>query len=657
MVSLSLLLATPALIFWLWLVILPASVAKLCPEKCRCDAGGYYVECSSALLTAVPLIHLTYVRVLRLSYNEITLLENNSFVSMTELQLLVANECGLEKIELGAFNGLTNLTQLQIVGNSIKEILPGTFECMNILENLDLSENSLQHLGIGVFSGLVNLKYILLSLNHLEYLHPDTFLGSPNLQNLKLDFNRGLQVPTDRNFINSKSLSHLDISDCNVRSVSVETFTNISALKYINLSNNKLRTVHVNILTKLPNLSQIYMKNNPLQCDCQLQEVWRWCENRNIDTGTGYRRPHCHTPREVKEMFWGVLESGKCSEGNIQYYGDYKNKIYKYPAAGEYENEFDVEFLKHYQVAVYAVPFIFGTIANVVLLIIIIGNKDMRTVPNMYILHLAISDIIYSTILFSEACVHRIHFTWFASKSTCIFFSFSRRLSVGLSAYSVALYSIQRYRVIVRPLQVRVSSQPKWRNIVATFCGVWIVAALFAVPSTLSRSQCLENLYSPLVYLQRVVIFELLVSCALPLCVIAFTYTMTVHHLEESCRSISEGTRNPQHKTRRNSAKIVVGLTVVFVISYVPYHLIWTYFICSKERIFSIIYKIGFNNWYYTFQYMYLISNFSLLINPCLNPVALFFTSSHFRQHLKRYLTRFCKKSSPPNDFELARIN
>jgi hypothetical protein len=47
---------------------------------------------------------------------------------------------------------------------------------------------------------------------------------------------------------------------------------------------------------------------------------------------------------------------------------------------------------------------------------------------------------------------------------------------------------------------------------------------------------------------------------------------MTARHLVESSRSISEGTQNPQLKTRRNTAQIVVGLTVVFLISYVPYH-------------------------------------------------------------------------------------
>ena len=658
----SLLLTSTAVAFWLWLVILPARVAILCPEGCECGTVGYKVKCTSLSVNPIPLIHLTDVRTLDISYTEITLLEKNSFVSMNGLDLLNADGCGLRRIELGAFNGLTKLTKMGICCNSISEIIPGTFECMNNLENLDLSFNKLQHLGTGVFSGLGNLQYIDLSQNKLQYFHPDTFLVSPNLQNLNLDFNRGLHVSTDRNFINSHSLSHLYISACNISSVSVETFINVSALELINLSYNKLRNLDINILRSLPKLSEMYLNGNPLQCDCQLQEVWRWCEVRNIQTVDRGDVPECEAPIVVKGMWWGVLEKGQCLEGNIQYYGDYKNKNSSYqskvyPDTLETWYEYDIEFLKQYQVPIYVFPIVFGTTGNAILLIIIICNKDMQTVPNMYIINLAINDIIYLTVLFSEACAIRTSDTWLSGEFMCIFFPFPRRLSVGLSAYSVALYSIHRYRVTVKPLNVLVSSPPTWRKNVLTFCGVWILAALFAVPSTLSRILCLGEVSDNLVYYHRVVIFELLVTCVLPLCVIAFTYTMTARHLVESSRSMSARTQNSKHKTRRNTANVVVGLTFVFLISYVPYHVFWTYFICSQGEFFLLFYKSSVYPSHYKFQYVYLISNFFLLISPCLNPVALFCTSCQFRQILKRYLTFFWKTNSPSNDLELASIN
>jgi hypothetical protein len=354
-------------------------------------------------------------------------------------------------------------------------------------------------------------------------------------------------------------------------------------------------------------------------------------------------------------MWWEVLEKGQCLEGKITYYGDYNSTRYSDPDIGqEYLDNNDIEFFQQYQVPLYAFPFIFGTTSNIILLIIIICNKDMRTLPNMYILNLAISDIIYLTVLFSEAWISTISGTSLDRDFMCMFLPFCRRLSVGLSAYSVAVISIQRYRVTVNPFNVRVSSPPTWRATVATICGVWIVAALFAIPSALSKYQCEVIFFQKsTTYYQLVVIFELLVSCVLTLCVIALCYVMTARHLVESSRPVSEGTQNPQIKTRRNTAKIVVGLTVVFLISYVPYHVLWTYIIYT-EGTMMLSTNTSISN-VSNYKIRYLISTSFLLINSCLNPVALFCTSSPIRQHLKRYLTSFCKTNSPPTDLELRR--
>ena len=169
--------------------------------------------------------------------------------------------------------------------------------------------------------------------------------------------------------------------------MSIEAFANVSALKWLNLKYNNLSSVDINIFRALPKLSALYLYGNPLHCDSQLQEVWRWCQDRNIRTASGKREPECDTPSEVKGIWWGVLEKGQRLQGNIQYYGDYKNTSYSYvDIKSSYLYKYNSEFLRHYQVPVYAVPFIFGTTGNVIILIIIICNKDMQTVPNMYTL-------------------------------------------------------------------------------------------------------------------------------------------------------------------------------------------------------------------------------------------------------------------------------
>jgi hypothetical protein len=657
-VLVSLLLATPSVIFWLWLVVLPARVAKLCPEECKCDAMGYYVNCENSSLSNIPLIFLTEVRVLVLDNNNITSLEKESFISrgLTELELIYVFHCQLETIELGAFNGLTKLNYLGMSFNQISEIIPRTFENMSSLVILDLAYNRLEHLEIDAFCGMVNLEDINLDGNKLQYVHPDMLVGLPNFKYLGLAVNPDLQIPIDRQFINSHSLLLLDVSDCNVRSVSVETFANVSALERLDLQQNNLSSVDINILKVLPKLSTLRLHGNPLQCDCQLQEVWRWCQNHNILTAIEGKPPQCDTPSEVQGIWWGVLEKGQCLQDRIYYYGDYENTSYSYTPSEKTDTIWDLitnrsYFLKYVQALVYAVLFIFGTTGNAILLIIIICNKDMRTVPNMYILNLAISDMIYLMVQFAESCANIISGTDRLSDITCKFFKFGSRLSVGLSAYSVAVLSIQRYRVTVNPFTVRVSSQQTRRVTVATICGVWIVAALFALPSALAKRFCnLHYMYSPVNYYKEVPVFELLVSCVLPLCVIAFSYIMTARHLVKSAKPISEETQIPQHNSRKNIAKIVVGLTVVFMISYVPNHVWWTYIVLN-------ISSLSDEHFFGNLDYTNIVSTCLLLLNSCLNPVALFCTSRAFRRQFKRYLTCCCKTNPTANNIELTKRN
>jgi hypothetical protein len=186
---------------------------------------------------------------------------------------------------------------------------------------------------------------------------------------------------------------------------------------------------------------------------------------------------------------------------------------------------------------------------------------------------------------------------------------------------------------------------------------VWIVAALFAIPSARAREICGGSMFLYLIkYYQRVSIFSVLVSCVLPLCVIAFCYVMTSRHLLKSHFSLSE-TQNSRQNTRKNTAKVVLGLTVVFLFSYVPYHIYTTFLYLSInfENPFEEIYKEL--NWAYDLGSLQPILDILLSINSCLNPVALFCTGHAFRTHLKRYLTCCCKTKSPPTDFELARRN
>jgi len=283
------------------------------------------------------------LKLLAISGCNISSVSVDTFANVTALELLDLSYNYLMSEDIKILKVLPNLSQLSLKSNEIIEITPGTCEKISPLEYLSLEYNMIEHLEIDVICGLVNLKAIYLQGNKLQYLHPDTFIMLPNLQVLFLSKNSGLQIPTDRHFINSLSLKKLEISNCNVSSVSVETFGNVTALERLDLSYNSLKNLDISILKALPKLSTLYLYGNPLHCDCKLQKVWQWCQDNNIQTAYEGMVPECDTPSEVNGIWWGVLEKGQCLQGNIHYYGDYKNIRYRYTHINVTDTDVDAD--------------------------------------------------------------------------------------------------------------------------------------------------------------------------------------------------------------------------------------------------------------------------------------------------------------------------
>ena len=101
---------------------------------------------------------------------------------------------------------------------------------------------------------------------------------------------------------------------------------------------------------------------------------------------------------------------------------------------------------------------------------------------------------------------------------------------------------------------------------------MWIVAALFAVPSALSKYVLLElkSLISGrLTYYQLLVIFWILsVLCTSSLCDCVLLHYDSLPSSKKRWSYVWE-TQTPQMNTPKN--------TFVFLVSYVPYHAFWTY--------------------------------------------------------------------------------
>ncbi|XP_069696522.1 uncharacterized protein [Periplaneta americana] len=645
----------------MWLLTKAIDSSWLCPRECWCDPEEDILDCSHASLKELPQIYHNPIYKLYLHHNNLSILAKKAFVSKSILQIefLHLHNCQISYIDVDAFNGLvlldflnlydnlltglkvgtfknmTHLQSLHLGKNRIKNLEAGIFEGLTSLEWLNLAHNLLYSLGSDTFIGLTNLKNLLLWHNRLSTLHPDVFMHLTKLNALYLDENEQLQIPSNSSFLNIQTVEFLYLQDCNISSVMPKSFENATNLAKLILSNNNLKTIDYNIFRVMPKLTHIFLDGNPLECDCGLLKVWRWCQEHNIEV-VGYVEHFvlCESPKEVSGLWLGVLGKAQCINGSIMYEEDYNSAVPNYvETRDDYFSRYD-NFITYVEPVIHILLFIFGVIGNVAVLVAIICNSGMRTVPNVYILNLAVSDLLLLTINTIFPYINKVSDSWKFRDVLCQMFGFFRQSSIGVSPYLISVLSILRYQGISRPLHNRRQSMTRIITI-ATILGIWTICSLFAIPHTLAMHFTEEcSVWLSLKYYQKVVVFELLVFCIFPLGITVCMYCLAAIHLMRST-NIASGEVHNQGNSRRSTTRIVLSFTLVFVVSLLPYHLLWTSII-RRESDYPI-----------EMYYMYNISTYLLIFNSCFNPVALCCSSKCYRSYFKHYLLKCCGRKSP----------
>jgi len=245
--------------------------AAVCPAGCSCSAVDGYVnssavKCSYLGLSDIPaIVNLRTLHTLVLSNNEISILRNASFSTLSKLLRLILSNNEVEVIEINAFAGLGMLMEID------------------------------------------------LSYNNLEVLNPEIFSSNPVLENVSLIGNSIEFLSSNSPILISDSISSLDLSSCFITTIHPVTFSRLPNLYFLDLSSNVLQTISVSTFQILPDLTILKLNNNPWTCNCDILEVMQWLTAR---------RQHLSAHRPVKcvegqqyRILWTMAEGNRsCNE-------------------------------------------------------------------------------------------------------------------------------------------------------------------------------------------------------------------------------------------------------------------------------------------------------------------------------------------------------
>ena len=202
---------------------------------------------------------------------------------------------GLERIEIGAFCGIQNLSQLVLNGNKLTS-LPHLYSMKCCLENLEVASNNISRLSKHFFKGFKKLKVINLIDNNLLEL-PDLHWVQHSVFNLMAKGNKieslyALQTPGRYTRLEVIVMYKNDIHNFNV-----SILRHIPKLRNFDLSYNIL--THIDDF-RGPHERFINLNGNPWHCNAELS--WMGEEDMFFERGLTCATPTCLHGMAISDM-------------------------------------------------------------------------------------------------------------------------------------------------------------------------------------------------------------------------------------------------------------------------------------------------------------------------------------------------------------------
>ncbi|XP_072267041.1 endothelin receptor type B [Pyxicephalus adspersus] len=291
--------------------------------------------------------------------------------------------------------------------------------------------------------------------------------------------------------------------------------------------------------------------------------------------------------------------------------------------------------------------FLVGIIGNATLLLIIFKDKSMRNGTNLLIASLALGDLLHIIIDVPINTFKLVTQTWPFGAEICKLVPFLQKSSVGITVLSLCALSIDRYRAVASWNRIGGNRTSIWTLLEIAL--IWILSVVLAVPEAvgfdiiklnykgrnIETCMLLPGQKSPLMEFYKTYKDLWLFSFyfCLPLLVTAIFYTLMTCQLLRKKSGISD-----HLKQRRDVAKTVFCLVLVFAICWLPLHL--------GRMIKFIFYDAEDVNRCDLFSFLLLLNYVGINmanLNSCINPIALYLVSSKYKNCFKSCLCCWCQ--------------
>ena len=295
----------------------------------------------------------------------------------------------------------------------------------------------------------------------------------------------------------------------------------------------------------------------------------------------------------------------------------------------------------------YLFTLLVSILGNILIIIIVYKNRDLRKTINYFIVNMAVSDLLFALVLFPVQITQWSSgsFHWNVSgilgSIFCKLYTFARSVSISVSAQSLVWIAIDRFVAVVFPIKLGlISGKSRTKAIIST----WIFAGVVYFPLLMTSGLAESENNTVCVLVSKKSIFRnkgsfetyswlhMTIQFFAPLILITILYTAIAITLKRRKKALADTLPNvPEQrylKKRRQATQMAIVILVLFYICVIPYTLLrfeklWRPS-CAFLRSFTFI--------------SYFMLHFSTAVNPV---ICLSFVES-YRRGLKNFLCYFC---------------
>ncbi|TRY92056.1 hypothetical protein DNTS_034078 [Danionella cerebrum] len=300
---------------------------------------------------------------------------------------------------------------------------------------------------------------------------------------------------------------------------------------------------------------------------------------------------------------------------------------------------------------VYALLITAGLVGNLTLIRTFCMVKSMRNVPNFFMSSLALGDVL---LLLTCAPVDASKFLadeWLFGRVGCKLIPFIQLTSVGVSVFTLTALAADRYKAIVKPMDIPASKASL--KVFLRAVSIWLLSMILAIPEAVfsdlhtfyipqtneSFTTCAPYPHAGDLHPKIHSMASFLILYIIPLFIISVYYIFIARSLIQSAINMpTEGNEHirKQVESRMRLAKTVLVFVGLFAICWLPNHVIYLY----RSYHYS---EVDTSMAHFISSVCARILAFT---NSCVNPFALYLLSKSFRKQFNKQLCCCCPSIS-----------